>query len=323
MRIPLGTAALAALVLALPATASAAYAPHLSVTVTPATPGAKASIASTITQAAGETASKTVAVSFPSGFTINSTARIDVCSPEQQAARACPEGTRIGSAAATASVLGLPVELAGNVYFGGVDPNAKFRLVVFLDNQSLGQHVTVVGLAGVNAKGTIDAVFDGLPDQLTTKFTLTFLGDDRALSNAPAVCGDYEFGAAFTSQKGETATGASTITIAGCPPAKFVVSPIDVNPDPATTKNGATVSFKLSEAATYTITAKRGGKQALKKTAAGRVGVNRLKRFGAGLKAGRYAIRVAAVTADGRTSVKSETLTLKKPTAKKKRSRKR
>ncbi len=56
------------------------------------------------------------------------------------------------------------------------------------------------------------------------------------------------------------------------------------------------------------MTAKRGGRQAFRKTLAGRKGTNRLRRVGRGLKRGRYTIRVSAVAADGRTAARTKTL---------------
>jgi len=59
----------AALIAAAPA--SAAYAPQFSFKLDPATADTAATIVSTITQAPGESASKTVTVTLPAGFTPN------------------------------------------------------------------------------------------------------------------------------------------------------------------------------------------------------------------------------------------------------------
>lgn len=302
-----------ALCLVLPASASAAYAPKLSVSLDPATPSTPAAITTTVSQAAGESASKTVMVSFPSGFTVPLTPPdLAVCSPEQEQARACPDGSRMGDASAAASVLGLPVALAGTVHFGGLAGD-KFKLIVFLDNASLNQHVTVEGLVGVRASDAgFDAVFDNLPNQLTTRFTLHLLGQTKALALTPATCGDYAFTGRFTSHAGEQATSPATVTIAGCVPPKLVVSPLDLEPSPASTRRGTTLTFNLTEAASVTVTVKHGGRQALRRTMTGRKGTNHLRRLGRGMKPGRYVVRVSAVTTDGRTAAHTKTLLMRR-----------
>jgi hypothetical protein len=302
-----------ALCLALPASASAAYAPKLSVSLDPATPSTAAAITTTVTQAAGESASKTVMLSFPSGFTVPlKQPDLTVCSPDQEQARACPDGSRMGDASATASVLGLPVALTGNVHFGGLVGD-RFKLIVFLDNASLNQHVTVEGLVGVRPSDAgFDAVFDNLPDQLTTTFTLHLLGQTKALALTPATCGDQVFTGRFTSHAGEQATSQANVTIAGCVPPKLVVSPLDLEPSPASTRRGTTLMFNLTEAATVTLTAKHGGRQALRRTMTGRKGTNRVRGFGRWLKPGRYVVRVSALTGDGRSAARTKTLVLRR-----------
>src|SRR5207237_814090 len=58
----------AALIALSPGAAQAAYAPKLAVTLDPATYKANPALTSVVTQASGETASKTVQVQFPRGF---------------------------------------------------------------------------------------------------------------------------------------------------------------------------------------------------------------------------------------------------------------
>src|SRR5947209_4577887 len=64
------------------AAASAAYAPHLAIKFAPATPGKPVAITSVLTQAAGETPSKTVTVSFPPGFLVNAGTKAQICQPD-------------------------------------------------------------------------------------------------------------------------------------------------------------------------------------------------------------------------------------------------
>src|SRR3954454_23497589 len=126
MRLFLATAGAALLLV--PASAQAAYAPKLQLSLDPTTPAATPSITSVITQAAGETASKTVIVTFPKGFEPNFGGTAAKCPPDQENADTphCPPESQLGTAEATASVAGLPQKLSGAVYFGGPITATRF-----------------------------------------------------------------------------------------------------------------------------------------------------------------------------------------------------
>src|SRR5690348_4328456 len=98
---PLLATAGAALLLAAPA--QAAYAPKLSLSLDPTTPAAVPKITSTITQKSGETASKTVIVTFPRGFEPNFGGTAAKCPPDQENSDPphCPPESQLGSAEAT------------------------------------------------------------------------------------------------------------------------------------------------------------------------------------------------------------------------------
>jgi hypothetical protein len=308
-------AATAAAALLVPAAAHAAYAPKRDGKIDPATPSTPPAITSTVTQAGGETPSKTVRVSFPAGFTApNPPVMVDICTAEQEQARSCPEGSQIGKASATASVVALPVQLTGTVHYGGVQ-NDKLHLIVFLDNAMLNQHVTVDGFVEVRPTDFgFDTVFDNLPNQLTTSFTLALDGAPRSLAVNPVKCGDYTFQGAFTSQQGEQATSSSTVTVSGCKTPPLGLSPPDLAPERPRAGRGATLRFQLSEDAAVIVTVKRqrGGKQVQRVTLAGHEGDNAVKRLGRRLKAGRYTVRVIATAPDGRVAGQKLTLVVRK-----------
>jgi hypothetical protein len=310
----LGAAGAALLALALPASAGAAYAPKLAVKIDPATPGTPPAVTSTVTQASGETPNKTVKVSFPAGFTAPyGTAIVGTCSADQESQHACPDDSKIGAAHATASVFGLPVQLDGTVHYGGVVNNSKIKLIVFLDNAMFNQHQRVEGFVSVRAAdGGFDTVFDALPNTLTTNFTLALDGAPHSLVVNPTKCGDYTFNAAFTSQQGEQATSSSTVTISGCVPPKLVLSPLDLAPERPRAGKGTTLTYQLSEDADVIVTVKHGGKQVQRSGLSGHAGVNRLRRLGRTLHAGRYVVRVAATTRDRRFASQKATLVVRK-----------
>lgn len=305
-------AAVAALALAVPASASAAYAPKLDVKIDPTTPSTPPAVTSVITQAAGETASKTVKVSFPAGFSLPQESSITPCTNEQEQARNCPDGSKIGDAHATAPVLALSVQLDGHVYYG--EPvGSKIKLIVFLDNDMLNQHLTVEGFVTIrDIDGGFDTVFDNLPNQETTSFTLALAGGTKSLLINPAKCGDYVFKGAFTSQSGEQATSDSTVTVSGCKTPPLFMSPVDLTPTHARRSRGTTLDFNLSEPAAVVITVKRAGKRVTTKQLAGVTGSNTLKHFGRRFKPGKYSVKVVATTSDGRIVAHRATLTIKR-----------
>src|SRR3954471_16075139 len=197
--------ATAGVVLALTGTASAAFAPKLQITLDPPTAGKPPAITSVVSQQAGETASKTVKVSFPVGFGPQLGAKVNSCSSADEANQACPPDTQLGTAKASATVLGLPAEFTGTVHLAGVQ-GARFRLVIFLHSATFGDQ-KIVGQAANRPDGGYDTTFDNLPDVLVTHFELNLAGGEKALLQNPSKCGNYVFNAAFTSQKDEQASG--------------------------------------------------------------------------------------------------------------------
>ncbi len=304
-----GLAALsAALVAAAPA--PAAYAPQFSFKIDPATADTAAAITSTVTQAVGETPSKTVTVTLPTGFTPNAGSKLGVCSADLEAALACPAESKMGSASATVSAFGLTPTLSGPVYFGG--PSGRsFRLIVVLADPAIGNQ-KLIGISTLRDDGAIETVFDNLPPFLATAFTLTLDGGDRALVKTPAKCGTLPVSAAFVSQTGETATGSAPTAITGCTasgtaPGTTGSTTGSTSPSAPALRIGAaklaragTVTFTLSAPARVTVTVTRAGRRVAKKTVTGRRGTNRV-RLGRRVRAGRYRVALAAADASGRT----------------------
>src|SRR4051794_6387774 len=298
----------AALVAAAPA--PAAYAPQLSFKLDPATADTAAAITSTVTQALGETASKTVTVTLPPGFTPNAGSKLGVCPADLEAALACPAESRMGSASATVSAFGLTPTLSGPVFFGGPVGRA-FRLIVVLADPSIGNQ-QLVGLATLQNDGSVQTVFDNLPPFLATAFTLTLDGGEKALLKTPAKCGTLPVSAAFVSQTGETATGSAPTAITGCTgsataPGTTGSTTGSTSPSAPALRVGAArlartgaVTFTLSAPARVTVTVTRAGRRVAKKQGTGKRGTNRV-RLGRRVRAGRYRVALAAVDANGKT----------------------
>src|SRR3954447_4984519 len=298
MRLLLATAGAA---LALAAPAQAAYAPKVSLTIDPATANALPAVTSVITQQQGETASKTVAVTFPKAFQPNfGGLDIDACSRAQEDAKACPPRSQIGTAEATASVVGIPAQLTGTVNFGGPVTVRSFRLIVFLHNDLIGDQ-KVIGTAELLPGGGARTIFDNLPDTLTTSFKLALAGGSKSLLKNPSTCGDQDVTASFTSQQGEQATGTQKVTITGCKPIPLRIA------DVALTKTR--VTFDVNQPGRATVTIKRAKKRvasgafALKTAGTAKVKVPKLK-------PGKYVVAIRFATDDGRASSARFTRTL-------------
>src|SRR3954451_15800154 len=300
MRLLIATAGAA---LALAAPAQAAYAPKVSLKLEPTTPAAVPQITSVITQASGETASKTVVVTFPAGFQPNFGGTAAKCPPDQENDDPphCPPESQLGTGEATASVAGLPQQLVGNVYFGGPITASKFRLIVILHNDVLG-YQKLIGTAELLASGGARNVFDNLPNVLTTSLKLVLNGGSKGLLQNTGTCGDYDVPAAFTSQKGEQATGSQKITIAGCKPVPLALSGL--------TLSRTRVRFDVSGPGRITVTVKRAKKRiasgsfTLAKAGTAVVKVPKLKR-------GKYVVDVKVAGSDGRTLTRRFTRTVR------------
>jgi hypothetical protein len=289
LSLPLATAGVT---LALTGTASAAYAPQLQIKLDPPTAAKAPAITSIVSQRAGETASKTVRVSFPVGFGPQLGAKVNSCQPADEANQACPPDTQLGTAKASATVLGLPAEFVGTVHLAGVQ-GARFRLVIFLHSSTFGDQ-KIVGQAENRPDGGYDTTFDNLPDVLVTHFELDLAGGERALLQNPAKCGTYVFKAAFTSQQGEQATGQFPVDITGC--AAKTAKPLTLGA--VKLARDGSVRFTLGAPATGTVTIKRAGRKVLAKRFSGAAGPNRVRTRR--LKAGRYVVAITAKGADGK-----------------------
>lgn len=292
--------ALAAALLA-PAAAQAAYAPKLKIELAPATARVAPAITSTITQASGESASKVVRVSFPKGFNPPSEAvKLDTCTPEQESSRTCPEGSRMGTASATAVVGLVTTDLAGTVNYGG-SAGGRTKLIVFLTSPILGDQPPIEGFVEVRPDFGFDTVFPNNPDVLTTKFVLALDGAPRSLITNPTACGDYEFLAKFTSHKDEQAESRAKVTISGCPSVVPRITGIELTRRTLRRGQAATLAFDLTKPAAVRVTVKRvaNRRRVADLRLAGKKGTNRVRGIGRGLAPGLYRIDIRATDADG------------------------
>jgi hypothetical protein len=294
----------AAALLAAPAAAQAAYAPTLAIGVEPKTTGAHVALTSTVTQAVGEEANRTVRVHFPLGFAFDpaSLGRLQTCGDPSN----CPPGSRLGAASAD-TPLGA---FSGDVFLGDFP-----KLYVTLHHPTVSlfdQRLT--GTTELRADGGIDVVFDNLPNFPTSRFTLALDGPPTSVLVAPGNCGDYEFTADFVSQSGVKASGSATATIdSGCPTPAFGLSAVSVSPTSVRRGRPITLRFTLPVAARYDVTVRRVGTSRMRQRRRGNAvaGRNRVGGLLRGLPPGLYVVTVKATTADGRVSTRSRVVRVK------------
>jgi hypothetical protein len=202
----------AVLLLALPASAMAAYAPKLEVKIDPAKADSTTAITTIISQATGEDSSKTVKVYFPPGFQANGSAAVAGCSKEDADAKACKPDSQVGAATAEATGIGTlegPVNLI-------TDPS-KIHLAMFLKGGPAGLvEQRIDGIVSIQPDGSFLSTFDNLPDVQTTLFKLAFFGGSKSLVLTPKKCGTFTFKGELTSQKGETVKSNSLVDVTGC-----------------------------------------------------------------------------------------------------------
>jgi hypothetical protein len=135
-----------------------------------------------------------------------------LCQEAQLAARACPAGSRVGTARATTPLL--PEPLSGPVYIVQHAANPLPKLVVLLEGMVAIQLEAQNGLERLRIVNT----FDGLPDVPVSQFELAIRGGSSGiLKNYANLCEKRVLGeAAFTAHSGKTATSKPEIEVPAC-----------------------------------------------------------------------------------------------------------
>jgi hypothetical protein len=282
----------------------AAYTPRLDVSIDPSAAATPTALTATVTQAAGEDASRTIAVQAPAGFGVG-TLPTSACDPGEEAAGACPESSRLGSA----DVVTGAGFYSGGVYFGGLS-DGRPKLVVLLSNGGLlPSPITIEGFVDARPDGYV-ATFDNLPNVTATSLTLRFSGAPRALLTTPARCGDYPFVGRFTSQRGAQVESRSTVTVDGCTQVPPQISSVAVAPRIARAGHAAMLSFTLSEDAAVEVNARRVGHRTMRPVGqlAGKAGTNALPITTRGWRPGAYLLELQATDPTGLARTRSTRL---------------
>jgi hypothetical protein len=289
----LGLVACAALA-AIPA-AEAAYQPAFSLRLSDTRPAAAPAITATLTQAPGESATRRIAVRYPPQFGFNPAFSVRGCEPAEEQSDSCPESSRIGTSRA--------VNLLGT-FSGPVYLTADFRLLAYL--QGLG------GVAGqrfegklyLGPDGSIETVFDDLPNFPATLAETSVEGGSRGLLLTPRQCGRHSVTGSFTGHGGEQVTSEVPIEISGCAGRPLILGP---RVRPRRFSGWTTLSWRLSEPAARTNVSiqrleRSRWRELRRRVGPGRRGANRLRIYGRNLRAGRYRFVLRAVGRSGLVS---------------------
>jgi hypothetical protein len=257
-----------------------AFTPAIAIDVSSHAARARPAITSTITTTSGQSAISSVSVAFPKAFGFNERFHPPRCQADEEADRACPEGSRIGTIDAQ-SQFG---PATGNVYI-----TQDFRLVAFASAAGGAVQIKADGAISITPEDGFAVTFTGLPNLPISSVRLVFSEGDRALLKLPASCGTFRLPVAFTAHSGERAEASPSLNVTGCPPA---ITGVTVTPS----ASGASVRWRVAPAGASTqITLERGARTVLRRTTRATH-----MRFGS-LRPGRYRVRLRAL-ADGRRS---------------------
>jgi hypothetical protein len=176
------------------------YAPALAATITKNATNSGAALALDITQAAGESASRSIAFSLPKGFSPNLTA---------DAACLNATGCQIGTASATSPLLPNAALVSGKVLLSasGLTPAISISFPAPF----------AITLAGAVDLTTGSVSFANVPDVPLTALSLDITGPNgRKAFTTECTPGNLD--GSFTAQSGATHNVASPITLNGCAP---------------------------------------------------------------------------------------------------------
>jgi hypothetical protein len=184
-----------------------AFAPDVAITFSTQAPKATPAIVAKVTPVSGQTAVSSVSLAFPKAFGFNEQFRPARCQPMAEAARACPDSSRIGSVEAE-SLLGPGT---GSVYL-----TQDFRLVAFASALAGAIQITAGGTISIGPDGGFAVDFTKLPNLPLNSITLSLDGGKGALLKNPRRCRIYRLPTRAVSHNGEVSESVVQAPVTGC-----------------------------------------------------------------------------------------------------------
>jgi hypothetical protein len=268
--------------------AQAAYSPAFSLELSDTRPAAAPAVVARVSQPPGQSANRRLAVRYPPQFGFNPGFAVKGCPPANERADACPEESRIG----TSRAVFLFGEFSGPVY---ITPD--FRLLSYLEGFGGVGRQRFEGRLYLRSDGSIETVFDNLPNFPTTLSETRVAGGSRGILLTPRRCGRYTVAGSFTSHAGEQVTANLPIDVAGCAK-RPVIRALRARPRRFRTR--AILAWRLSQPALRTSVSlqrrERSQWRELRRLRGpGRLGKNSLRISARRLRAGRYRVVLRAV----------------------------
>jgi hypothetical protein len=284
------------------------YAPKLTATITKDSNDSGASVVTEVTQAANESASKTIVLQFPRGLTPNVPADVPCLSGSGP-------GCQVGTATATSPLVPSAALANGTVTLGG----SVMTPTIAVSFPALG--ITLPGAVSLTAN---TVTFSNVPDVPLTdlKLNITGPGSGKAFNTD---CAPANIGGTFTPQSGTaavtvtspitfsncvvapTATGSSSGLASGHPKLKFKVASAKGAPKLASVAIGLASGLKFSHSAFVShktcTTHGQGKKKCSTTTLIKGLGVSGAKVKSAAIKAGKLVITFKSATASANITV--------------------
>jgi hypothetical protein len=166
-----------------------------------------------LTVPSGDAANKKVSVTLPSEFAVNLLGLKTLCTGDQINAKACPAGSKVGTASASSPLL--PGSLSGDVFIVQTKVGSLPSLAFYLTNPLLSLRFDgLVALTG----GKITTVFDNLPDVPIDNFKLSLNGGPSGTLTATGDLCAKALGldAEYTAHSGQVLKERGPITVDGC-----------------------------------------------------------------------------------------------------------
>ncbi len=175
--------------------------------------GTHPSFSTVLTVPSGDAANKKVTVTLPTDFSINLAGLTTLCTAGQMATRACPAGSKVGTAGASSPLL--PGSLSGDVYIVQLTKGALPELAFNLDNPLLSLRFDgLINLTG----GRITTIFDNLPDVPLDSFTLSLNGGPKGTltANSNLCAKAIGLDAEYVAHSGKVLKARGPIDVKGC-----------------------------------------------------------------------------------------------------------
>jgi hypothetical protein len=170
----------------------------------------------TLTQAAGQSNLKNVAVKLPKSLGV-AVSSITVCTPAQLNSNTCPAASQVGTANAVSPLLPLP--LSGPVFIVGSGTGLPALAVRLSGN---GVNINVDAQTTLTKAGQVINTFPAVPDVALSSFVLTLHGGKTGLLTATKnLCtASKKASTNVLAQNGKRTTSSPSMKVGGCPKAK-------------------------------------------------------------------------------------------------------